>query len=108
MRTIVSQPMIWTLLIALSIHECHSYGPNLIRNPGVPYIQPQRVPIGVRSQDPPNAYWPQQQEAPRANEQFSLEIFSVCIYEFVEFTEIRWKMCTKQFLPVSSLKVMGN
>lgn len=84
--------MIWTLLIALAIHQCHSIGLNLIR-PANPYIQlqqQQRVPIGVRSsQEAPTANWPQNQEAPRANEQFSLEIFSVSHLKFVYFTGTR-------------------
>lgn len=79
-RTTVSHSLLWIVVIVLSIHGYHSFQPQLIRD----YANNvrQQVPIYVRSNveqaaPPPATNWPQNQEAPRANEQFSLEIFSV-------------------------------
>lgn len=82
-RTKVSHSLLWIVVIVLSIHGYHSFQPQLIRD-----FARQQVPIYVRSNveqaaPPAPANWPQNQEAPRANEQFSLEIFSVSNLAFI-------------------------
>lgn len=79
-RTKVSHSLLGIVVIVLSIHGYHSFQPQLIRD--FANNARQQIPIYVRSNveqsAPPAATnWPQNQEAPRANEQFSLEIFSV-------------------------------
>lgn len=87
MRTSMRPSAALLLFLVLCVHGSQTF--QLIRNnrlggyPQPPFAgYPHQVPIYVRSSldelpAPKPSFWPANQEAPRANEQFSLEIFSV-------------------------------